>query len=192
MTHVDLPEPPVNPPVYKCLSYTWGDLHLTYYILVNGRVLRVRRNLYEFLEMRSECCDTTTAAERLWINALCINQEDIVEKGHQLQRMGIIYQNVAEVLIWLGNNVKVKHSSSWLGSDLGYSFLSHQTGWIDPFQEQAYDTNCVRKDLEDFCGHPYWTRAWITQEIIFQANIKLVFGREFIPWTYFGLALAVR
>jgi hypothetical protein len=39
---------------------------------------------------------------KLWIDALCINQEDIAERNVQVQRMGNIYQTAKGVLIWLG------------------------------------------------------------------------------------------
>ncbi|KAK3722438.1 hypothetical protein LTR37_002430 [Vermiconidia calcicola] len=41
-------------------------------------------------------------ADSLWIDALCINQDDRNEKTHQVAMMGRIYQEAEEVLIWLG------------------------------------------------------------------------------------------
>lgn len=38
-------------PNYRCLSYTWGDSSANHKILINGCVLNVRRNLFEFLEV---------------------------------------------------------------------------------------------------------------------------------------------
>jgi hypothetical protein len=40
----------------------------------------------------------------LWIDAICINQADIVERGHQVQMMGDIYRQRDEALIWLGDH----------------------------------------------------------------------------------------
>jgi len=38
----------------------------------------------------------------LWIDAICINQENSLEKGHQIKLMGQIYKNASRVLVWLG------------------------------------------------------------------------------------------
>jgi hypothetical protein len=38
----------------------------------------------------------------LWIDALCINQEDDRQRGHQVEMMGSVYLQASEVLIWLG------------------------------------------------------------------------------------------
>ena len=38
----------------------------------------------------------------LWVDAICINQEDQTEKGHQVSQMRDIYKGADEVLIWLG------------------------------------------------------------------------------------------
>jgi hypothetical protein len=39
----------------------------------------------------------------IWVDAHCINQQDIVEKGHQIQMMGDIYNRVKEVIVWLAD-----------------------------------------------------------------------------------------
>ncbi|KAG4440938.1 hypothetical protein IFR05_003567 [Cadophora sp. M221] len=38
----------------------------------------------------------------IWIDALCINQDDAVERGHQVDMMGDLYRAAFEVLSWLG------------------------------------------------------------------------------------------
>lgn len=39
---------------------------------------------------------------RLWIDALCINQDDDAEKMLQIHRMRNVYRNATRTLIWLG------------------------------------------------------------------------------------------
>jgi hypothetical protein len=38
----------------------------------------------------------------IWIDAICINQQDNEEKDHQVQHMGEIYRNAKLVVVWLG------------------------------------------------------------------------------------------
>jgi hypothetical protein len=45
----------------------------------------------------------------LWIDAICINQEDITERGHQVQLMGRVCSKATRVLVWLGEASEEKH-----------------------------------------------------------------------------------
>jgi hypothetical protein len=38
----------------------------------------------------------------LWVDALCINQEDTTERNHQVMQMGAIYEKAKRVVVWLG------------------------------------------------------------------------------------------
>ena len=38
----------------------------------------------------------------IWIDAICINQEDNDEKGQQVQSMAKIYAKASRVIVWLG------------------------------------------------------------------------------------------
>lgn len=42
---------------------------------------------------------------RIWIDALCINQQDIVERNKHVKMMASIYQNVLRVRVWVGDVV---------------------------------------------------------------------------------------
>ncbi|PMD40914.1 HET-domain-containing protein [Hyaloscypha variabilis F] len=86
-------------PQYKALSYCWGNPQDLVLIKVNGFEVKVTRSLHEALQMfRNETLDI----EALWVDALCINQEDVDERNHQVLRMSSIYRQAQAVLAWLG------------------------------------------------------------------------------------------
>ena len=65
---------------YAALSYEWGDLDISQCIILNGSRFAVRKNLWWALwHLRKEKKQMT-----IWINALCIDQEDIRERNHQV------------------------------------------------------------------------------------------------------------
>lgn len=74
---------------YDALSYTWGDSTPVNEIEVNGAAVAVKRNLFDALvHLR------LPANERyVWIDALCVNQDDNEEKAKQVEMMFSIYQN---------------------------------------------------------------------------------------------------
>ncbi|PVH81636.1 HET-domain-containing protein, partial [Cadophora sp. DSE1049] len=78
---------------YQALSYTWGKPDaFNFKIWINGILVPVRRNLLCALRARS----------LIWVDALCIDQNNIVERGHQVDMMGDIFRDAEEVLTWLG------------------------------------------------------------------------------------------
>lgn len=95
-------------PVYKALSYTWGDSRDIVSIDINGYQIDVTRNLKDALK-RLRSIDTK---HLVWIDALCINQRDGQERTYQVQLMREIYQTAFEVVVHLGNPDVHEHPSS--------------------------------------------------------------------------------
>lgn len=86
-------------PEYEALSYTWGlpDDH-DFKIWLNGVLVPVRRNLLCALRVLQR----RMTRRVLWVDAVCINQNDDAEKGHQVGMMGDVYKKASRVVAWLG------------------------------------------------------------------------------------------
>lgn len=84
---------------YEALSYEWGDPDSPKHeILLDGQPFIIRRNLWQALR----CLRTEISARTLWVDAICINQEDVSERNHQVGMMGSIYSFASSVRVWLG------------------------------------------------------------------------------------------
>lgn len=86
-----------NPPPYKALSYAWGDPTANHEIKVNGGTFAINSNLktaLKYLDFEDE--------EAIWIDAICINQNDDQEKSKQIAAMSQIYRGASEVIAWIG------------------------------------------------------------------------------------------
>ena len=94
LEHYDLEDAPD----YSALSYTWGDASRTREILINRKPMTVRLNLYQFLEV----FQAKHQNEWLWVDQICIDQQDTFERNSQVQLMSEIYRNAFEVkdLAW--------------------------------------------------------------------------------------------
>jgi hypothetical protein len=90
-----------NAPLYMCLSYVWGDPGVLATIIVDGKRFSIRQNLFDFLAIAR----LTLSYTWLWIDALCIDQSNTLERNHQVLQMGRIYTGAAKVLVWLGKDV---------------------------------------------------------------------------------------
>lgn len=66
---------------YRALSYTWGDASTTCAVTVNNQELLVTEGLFDILShLRS-----TSLEFIIWIDAICINQTDIIEESRHVQ-----------------------------------------------------------------------------------------------------------
>lgn len=129
----------------------------------------------------------------LWVDAICINQQDLEERSAQVQLMKKIYQQAEGVIAWIGPEYQLglrclkilateisslptpSISLSWL-RDLKVDFCganykrdSHNSG-----SENFWDA------VIQFLNSPYWTRMWILQEMILAKRLHFFCGSHTI------------
>jgi hypothetical protein len=83
---------------YEALSYTWGGMEMAASVRIATQTHGVTENLYlalQHLRYRDE-------DRILWVDAICIDQSNSKERGHQVNQMRTIYTRADRVLIWLG------------------------------------------------------------------------------------------
>ena len=93
---------------YDALSYTWGDPVFNHWLHIDTRtetsvgrsVVPITQNLDQVLRYLRSPKET----RRLWIDAVCINQQDRGEKNTQVPLMSRIYREASRVLVWLGGS----------------------------------------------------------------------------------------
>ncbi|KAJ1329788.1 HET domain-containing protein [Microdochium nivale] len=86
--------------IYEALSYTWGKDGRTETIRLDDQDFAVTANLREALLALRDPHSTRV----LWIDAICINQDDVEERAHEVVRMLRIYQLASRVVVWLGSS----------------------------------------------------------------------------------------
>ena len=93
-----LPDSDEHASLYDAVSYTWGPPEKTRSIYLDTHSLAVTAQVYMALShLRSRLFERV-----IWIDAICINQEDDEEKGLQVELMAKIYARASRVLVWLG------------------------------------------------------------------------------------------
>lgn len=98
-------------PAYEVLSYCWSPHTNNRTIMINGCSHKVSQNLFTALERLKQVDNVGHSGRnmhhapvrRLWIDAICINQEDMSERSRQDQLMWAINSKAAKVLAWLGD-----------------------------------------------------------------------------------------
>ncbi|KAK4103340.1 hypothetical protein N658DRAFT_388746, partial [Parathielavia hyrcaniae] len=90
---------------YIALSYSWGNPTARREIVVNGKPACVTENLYaaltHLLGFKGLLASILEECE-IWVDALCINQQDAAEKLVQVASMRDVFANAHWVVAWLG------------------------------------------------------------------------------------------
>ncbi|KAH7088042.1 heterokaryon incompatibility protein-domain-containing protein [Paraphoma chrysanthemicola] len=178
-------------PRYIALSYTWGPPSPVYDIQVQTpdgtlALLSIRENLYQFLlMMRTRQFRAPETWQWFFIDQICIDQENTLERNHQVNQMGQIYLKAVKAVAWLG--------PSFPGSDELMALISSYPNYSkDERSAELYASMAklirANEDLiPRFQGLPYWSRLWITQEVLIPNTVLVFLGRESFLWsTKFG------
>jgi len=176
-----------DPGRYEALSYAWGGWSLPCSIFVDNRDFSITTSLLTALQHLRY----PTAARRLWIDAICINQIDKPEQTHQVQLMRDIYQRASRVLVWLGPEEE--------NSDLGMSALAQAAIATEDSpanttetSEEAFSTLDLTalRAIDSILTRAYWRRAWMRQEIaVPQTDPLIICGYKAISWNSFWLGI---
>ncbi|KAF2680100.1 hypothetical protein K458DRAFT_393372 [Lentithecium fluviatile CBS 122367] len=146
---------------YMAGSYTWGLDSTKLSIVLNGTKFHVRKNLFDFLRvLRSEQTSTI-----IWIDAICIDQSNPLERTQQVGLMADIYDHASAVAIWMGPSSGDLDRSMDMICLLGSDESIH----VDPSQGRSVlvaDGDELGQVLKvtPFFNLPWWFRIWTVQE----------------------------
>ncbi|KAF2127482.1 HET-domain-containing protein, partial [Dothidotthia symphoricarpi CBS 119687] len=156
-------------PKYEAVSYTWaderGDRSQSKAIICSEKIMFVTPNC----ERAMRRFRRRGLRRTLWIDSVCIDQETVREKNHQVSIMKDIYTLASRVLIYAGD------------SSLR---LDHLLKYIDPSVEKdGMNPNDKRKDADELFCKPWFQRIWIVQEVVLAKVAIFYIGSYAINWT---------
>ena len=192
------PLTPDNIPTYEALSYVWGSLENQISIQVGVHTLAVTQNLAEalpYLRYRDK-------PRVLWIDAICVDQQDLKERSRQVRRMADIYRLADRVIVWLGpcnkdssygvrllEELSSKMTVNWVHQTMEPMSNGTDRYWADRDEGLPYGDGELRA-LYSLMSYPWFERLWVWQEIwLAKSNAMMVCGSDTIPWESFRTAL---
>lgn len=169
-------------PAYEALSYVWGDYDISYDLVLERcnttceqvSRLQISHNLSAALgSLRKE-----RTIRVLWVDAICIDQSNPEEKGHQVAHMGQIYRSATQVIAWMGGveneqELEELHQLAWWGEHL------LRAPNYDPWP--IYNLFCRSRFTFAFFHRPWWKRLWIVQEFLLAVDVEFRVGPLSIP-----------
>ena len=165
---------------YECLSYVWGQEGVE-----RSRPLRFRRENSQSTQTVNVTKSVESALRQLrhddhdrtlWIDQICINQDDPEEKSKQIRMMAKIYEVSSVVLVWLG--VRSERS------DEAMSYLRELVEAFDNGQSPsgyAYQSDRAQA-VNELLKRPWFERAWTLQEAANARNCKVLCGTEVVDY----------
>ncbi|KAH6714293.1 heterokaryon incompatibility protein-domain-containing protein [Leptodontidium sp. MPI-SDFR-AT-0119] len=172
-------------PKYWALSYVWGDSTEREPLCIEGQTFMATLNLRDALKRVRNVMSAETKDLQLWVDAICINQEDTTEKSWQVSMMSRIYSSAYCINVWLG----LADHNATLAMEFVSKIGSTDFNARSPLTDEMYTALCenaidrsLKKGggnnlellwaLEDIFHHrPYWKRAWTFQEFCLGTSI---------------------
>jgi hypothetical protein len=184
---------------YCALSYNWGeegknrirmfkpidtgsDSRKKMLTVLDWKNAYIQDNLMQALtQLRSD-----TEPVYLWVDALCIDQDNPTERSAQVARMHEIYSNAEKVCVWLGNPPVMDEAKKT------FHFLKKILD-LATFE----DLVTTRKNPKDWLliihlmQNGWFSRRWIIQELALTTNAWIRYGTEEMSWKTAADAIAL-
>ena len=170
-------------------------MHITVQSENNGDMLRIMPNLATALPYLR----FPDRPRVLWIDAICIDQQNISERSDQVRKMVDIYQLADSVIVWLGveenlsdlalatlNNLGSKLEVDWSSRTMKSASTGYpEAHWASLSDELPYDW-LTWNTIYYFLHRPWFERLWIWQEIGLQRREAVMLcGKKIILWQCF-------
>ncbi|CAF9937775.1 hypothetical protein IMSHALPRED_000541 [Imshaugia aleurites] len=211
-------------PQFEAVSYAWGSTESTVNIFIDEKN-RKRRKFLNYLLQRpaikkSEATRVTSfilsvtrnlatalrylrygdRARVLWIDAICVNQNNLTERSQQVERMADIFARANRVVAWLGpeshDSTLALRSLRHLGSNIVVDWVQRKYTLVSvtqcPESESTDDLITSKFDdatwtsLVSLLNRPWFGRLWIWQEVrLAKKELHLLCGHDDLPWNTF-------
>jgi ankyrin repeat protein len=196
---------------YEAVSYTWGPGFTADTVNINGKKLPITFNLSLILrDLRFADADRV-----IWVDAICIDQQDATEKGHQVGQMQDIFALAERVLfciarptdytdLLLGSLERLQSGLQNIDPDdnsaIGACWSKTQTAIarhhlssqpqppesLLSVQLEAL-TFLQRQGLEYILGQAWFHRVWILQEVANARDALVYCGQKSVSAAVFAL-----
>ncbi|KAI3336424.1 HET-domain-containing protein [Xylariaceae sp. AK1471] len=176
-----------DPTAYETISYCWGDATDRDVISLNGALVNVPANSAAALR----CMRQIDVPRIVWIDSICINQNDLDERAQQVGMMADIYKSAWNNQIYLGE--EDEHTKSAFGTfERVYDEIRRKTSDFGQFHElmrtrnrggehadEPLECQIDEPAIASIFGRPWFQRLWVVQEGVLARSNICYCGRNF-------------
>lgn len=157
---------------FIAVSYTWGREEKSEHLNCQGALISITPTVDGMLRRFRRPYKT----QRLWIDAICLNQSDHGEKSSQIPQMRNIYQSAKKVFVWLREPADPEQNPL---DTMSMLMFQQQTS------QQRVLPGISAASVKSLLDNAYWTRRWVIQEISSHPHTTLHLGDRKFPWKTF-------
>ncbi|KAL8803976.1 MAG: hypothetical protein Q9182_002848 [Xanthomendoza sp. 2 TL-2023] len=171
LKHISLQNVPVEH--FCAVSYCWGTSKNRASIVLDGQDVTIPQITANALRNLSK-----VSSWPLWIDAICIDQNNLREKSQQVAMMGQVYAKAVSVMIWLGPS-QISTADAMISMEKIYKQCLEVIGDLQNLNAHLYGTDgspgfkysnallpdCDWPALQAFYSAPWFGRLWVIQEI---------------------------
>lgn len=153
-------------PKFNALSYAWGRDKCARKVSLNGHLVTIGQNLDGALRQLRK----SMGGHLFWIDALCINQEDVDERSQQVRMMGDVFSSAEQVIIWLDPERK--------NDQYAIEIIKRQH-----IPVEAGEAALLMRVFKRICQRPWFSRLWVAQELALAKHTPVVrLGPRTVTW----------
>ena len=122
------------------------------------------------------------------MDAICIDQDDLVERDAQVKLMGSIYSKARQVLIWLGEGNEETDRDVLLSNEMVDRLSFYRPGIQTQQMLTAIEDAIIDVPFEHLSAfarilrRQWFERIWIVQEVVLAKDAVVLLGHQQIPW----------
>lgn len=175
---------------YDALSYVWGDPTPTDSIECLDDSCKGIVGITANLAKALIAFRLVDRIRRIWVDALCINQEDLTERQSQVRLMGKVFNNAQCVLCWLGNfnDLKTEECRARLAIDFLRNFNTKPLEYLHTAQQHLLFENGTTESkstvlaswlaIKQLFDLEYFHRVWVIQEVGLARHARMFWGNS--------------
>jgi hypothetical protein len=166
------------------LSYTWAKNDSTRVFWLDDQESMI--NISDDLDTALRCLRHGTESRFVWIDFICINQDDLEERKQQVELMYQIYSEARKVIIYLGPQKdgsedmpklfesirKAHHNSTAIDASVRKPWTEEE--WVALGLPPLKDS--IWAQMARFLSRPWFRRVWIIQEVLAAKEIYVICG----------------
>lgn len=173
---------------YEALSWRWGnEKNGEYAIMVLKGKQHFRKKVSRTLGLALKYLRYRAHPRVVWIDALCINQDDHAERSVQVAMMDRLYTGASQVSIWLGEDEEGDESRVAIG------FIKNDVSVLKEFDKLCRDKKYTDqwKALLVLMQREWFSRRWVVQEIALARKATVYYGPDKIGWRQLATAIGL-
>ena len=172
---------------YEAISYVWGlKRQKEMPVMLDGGRFGVPENVYSILRRRS----SFFASRLVWIDTICINQNNNHEKADQVRMMKDIYAKASRVFVCLGESPNAWLAVTMLNELVLMKSLLTPKALGDQIvgMTSGFDMDEMLKlrvvALLELLHNPWFERVWVFQEVTVARAVTILYGSRKIHWDF--------